>query len=337
MSGNSEKAMMNTTPLYDFSSLTPDRLWYALESIGIRAESGFLALGSYENRVYQFVCEARQRYVVKCYRPKRWCKEQLEEEHAYLLELKAAGLSVAAPLVIKGKSLHCFEGHYFTLYPSIGGRAIEAGDLNQLDAMGQLLGQMHHIGCQSSFRTRASLNPSELLEDARATLIQTCFIPKTLEESFLSTADNLIEQIKSHWFAAKMLRVQGDCHVGNWLWTDTGPCLLDFDDCLNGPAICDLWMLMSGDSNEMRIQLETLLESYQEHYEFNLKELELIEPLRGLRLLTYMAWLAKRWGDPAFVTAFPWFSEQEYWHHQIRLLEQQIEVIAAPSIKLFSY
>ncbi len=319
---------------FNFAALTPDFMWYALESIGVRAESGFLPLNSYENRVYQFSDEDRKRYVVKFYRPERWSAEQIEEEHQFTLELLDNDIPVAPPLVINGRTLHHYQGHLFALFTSVGGRQFEVDNLDQLEGVGRFLGRMHKVGDQQRFAHRPTIGLQEYLHQPRATLEQSEMIPHHLQNSFFSDLDRLISAIEHHWPAHNdIIRLHGDCHPGNILWRD-GPMFVDLDDARNGPAVQDLWMLLSGERHEKTMQLDILLEGYQEFCDFNHAQLKLIEPLRGLRMVHYMAWLAKRWQDPAFPLAFPWFNEPKYWEGQVLAFKEQIAALEEPPLSL---
>ncbi len=323
-----------TQQAFNFDALTPDFMWYALESIGIRAESGFLPLNSYENRVYQFTDEERQRYVVKFYRPERWSREQIQEEHDFTLELIESDIPVAPPIRLNGQTLHQYKGYWFALFASVGGRQFEVDNLDQLEGVGRFLGRIHKVGARVPFQHRPTISLQEYLYQPRELLQQSPFIPMHLENAFFNDLDLLIKSLEEHWSdSASIIRLHGDCHPGNILWRD-GPMFVDLDDSRNGPAIQDLWMMLSGDRSEKVMQLDTLLEAYQEFNDFNVNELKLIEPLRGLRMVHYMAWLAKRWQDPAFPVAFPWFDDPKYWESQVLAFKEQISALNEPPLSL---
>ncbi|EEX95171.1 YihE protein required for LPS synthesis [Vibrio orientalis CIP 102891 = ATCC 33934] len=323
-----------TQQAFNFDALTPDFMWYALESIGIRAESGFLALNSYENRVYQFTDEERQRYVVKFYRPERWSQEQIQEEHDFTLELIESEIPVAPPVRLNGQTLHQYQGYLFALFESVGGRQFEVDNLEQLEGVGRFLGRIHKVGSKAPFKHRPTLGLEEYLYQPRKLLENSEFIPMHLENAFFNDLDLLIKSLENRWDdSATIIRLHGDCHPGNILWRD-GPMFVDLDDSRNGPAIQDLWMLLSGDRAEKLMQLDIVLEAYQEFNDFNSNELKLIEPLRGLRMVHYMAWLAKRWQDPAFPIAFPWFNDPKYWESQVLAFKEQISALDEPPLSL---
>jgi len=323
-----------TEKAFNFNALTPDFMWYALESIGIRAESGFLPLNSYENRVYQFTDEERQRYVVKFYRPERWSELQIQEEHDFTLELHEAEVPVAPPCRINGHTLHQYQGYLFALFVSVGGRQFEVDNLDQLEGVGRFLGRIHQVGQQRTFAHRPTISLDEYLYQPRKLLENSTFIPMHLENAFFSDLDLLISRLEAQWQPnVDVIRLHGDCHPGNILWRD-GPMFVDLDDARNGPAVQDLWMLLSGDRTEKLAQLDIVLEAYQEFCDFDHSQLKLIEPLRGLRMVYYMAWLAKRWQDPAFPIAFPWFNDPKYWESQVLGFKEQIAALSEPSLSL---
>ncbi|MZI93810.1 serine/threonine protein kinase [Vibrio sp. CAIM 722] len=323
-----------TQATFNFDALTPDFMWYALESIGIRAESGLLALNSYENRVYQFVDEDRHRYVVKFYRPDRWSEAQILEEHQFASELEEQEIPLAAPLVFHGTTLHEYQGYRFALFNSVGGRQFEVDNEEQLEWVGRFLGRIHKVGSTRPFTHRPTLGLDEYLYQPKQILQNADFVPLHLQNSFFNDLDMLIKEIEQHWNNDYTpIRLHGDCHPGNILWRD-GPMFVDLDDARNGPAIQDLWMLLNGERADKLVQLDILLEGYQEFCDFNVNQLKLIEPLRGLRMVHYMAWLAKRWNDPAFPLAFPWFNDPKYWESQVLAFKEQLFALAEAPLSL---
>ncbi len=334
MNINKNNTDTQTGLAFNFEALTPDFMWYALQSIGIRAESGLLALNSYENRVYQFIDEEKQRYVVKFYRPQRWSKLQIQEEHDFTLELLAQDVPVAPPCIIHGRSLHEYQGYLFALFESVGGRQFEVDNFDHLEWVGRFMGRIHSVGKQKTFVHRPTISLDEYLYQPRRQLEHSTFIPTHLQSSFFNDLDMLINHIEENWNESfTSIRLHGDCHPGNILWRD-GPMFVDLDDARNGPAIQDLWMLLNGERQDKLSQLDVLLEGYEEFCDFNLAELRLIEPLRGLRMVHYMAWLAKRWQDPAFPQAFPWFNDPKYWENQVLAFKEQISVLQEPPLSL---
>ncbi len=319
---------------FDFSDLHYDRLFDALIHLGIYPENGLLALNSYENRVYQYREEDGKEYVVKFYRPARWQDAQIEEEHQFTLTLQQAHLPVAAPLSYQGKTLHHDNGQRFAIFPRLRGRALELDNLNQLDAFGTLLGQVHAIGAQQSYQTRPTICLTEFVTEPTEILKMCSLIPKSQQPVFFDALTKLTETLKKTWHQDwTSCRLHGDAHASNLLY-DQKAMLVDFDDSRNGPAIQDIWLSLNGDRGEQQAQLSSLIECYEENYEFNPAELRLIEPLRAMRMINYMGWLAKRWSDPAFPRAFPWFSEAQYWQQQTQFLQQQQQALLQAPLTL---
>ncbi|EMI5490542.1 serine/threonine protein kinase [Providencia stuartii] len=319
---------------FHFSEISPDLILDALMEAGIYPESGLTELNSYENRVYQFQDENRKRFVVKFYRPERWNRSQIQEEHDFTLELQDAELPVAAPLEFAGQTVLEFGGFMFAIFPSIGGRQYEADNLFQLEEVGRLLGRTHQIGKKSTFMFRPTLGVTEYLDQPRQIMAQTELIAPKWKETFLESLDKLIAQVKKDWpVITSPLRLQGDCHPGNILWRDEA-WLVDFDDARNGPAVQDLWMLLNGSRQEQVLQLDTLLEAYNEFCDFDVKELKLIEPLRAMRMVHYLGWIIRRWQDPAFPRAFSWIREDDFWQRQSIEFAQQLERLQEPPLQL---
>ncbi len=319
---------------FHFGEISPDLILDALMEVGLYLDSGLTELNSYENRVYQFMDENKRRYVVKFYRPERWSRSQIQEEHDFTFELQEAGLCVATPILFSGQSILEFGGYLFAIFPSIGGRQYETDNLFQLEEVGRLLGRVHQIGKTKLFSFRPEISIDEYLTAPLQTLATSPLVTAKLREPLLDVLNKLTQEVKSQWPTDySKLRLHGDCHPGNILWRDEA-WLVDFDDSRNGPAIQDLWMLLNGDRREQRIQLDTLLEAYNEFCDFDIKELRLIEPLRAMRMVHYLAWIAKRWQDPAFPKAFPWMNESDFWHRQVKEFTQQIVLLQEPPLQL---
>lgn len=321
---------------FSFTGLTPDLIANALASVGVDPSSGLLALNSYENRVYQFMTDDRQRYVAKFYRPARWSDAQIHEEHSFTAELQAEEVPAVAPLALAGETLHHYDGYRFSVFPSVGGRAVEPGDLDQLERIGRQIGRLHAVAQQGEFKHRQQLRADWLVNESLATLKQTPLLPDNLQQAFWAIAEPLSEQLLAvdlSRFAQQ--RLHGDCHLGNLLLRDDELTFVDFDDAMTGPAIQDLWMLLAGDDRQQRLlQLDALVSGYEEFCEFDANETVLIEPLRGFRILHYMAWLARRWQDSAFQRAFPWFAEQRYWEQQVLTLKEQLAAMQEAPLEL---
>lgn len=309
----------------DYSLLSPDFMLDAIESVGIRVDSGLLELNSYENRVFQFLDEARSRFVVKFYRPLRWSDAQIQEELDFAQQLIDHDIETIAPLTFDGESLLTYQGYRFAIFPSVGGRAFEVDNLDALEQVGRTLGRLHQIGSARPFVSRPTLSIEEFVEQPKNILQGSQFVPMHLETSFYTAYEQVEQSIKSLYKpGGNTIRLHGDLHAGNILWRDS-VILVDFDDCRQGPAVQDLWMMLSGDRNEQLLQLETLLEGYQEFMSFDPAQLALIEALRAMRMTNYMGWIAKRWDDPAFTRHFAWFTDDSYWQQQITALNEQVD------------
>lgn len=318
---------------FSFAQLNPVLILDALESLGIRVESGLLALNSYENRVYQFIAEDSKRYVVKFYRPQRWNKAQLLEEHSFSLELALHDVPVVAPMLINGHSLHHYQDYSFALFESVGGRQFEVDNLEQVQWMGRFIGRIHQVSKSSQFMHRPQISTDEYLHQPAKELQTSALIPSGLQKPFFTILHQVIELSEKLYQNTSTIRLHGDCHPGNILWRD-GPTFVDLDDCRSGPAVQDLWMMLSGDRHQQSLQMTTLVEAYQEFCEFDPRQLLLIEPLRAMRMVHYMAWLSRRWQDPAFPHAFPWFADEKYWEQQILSLKEQFSALGEPHLNL---
>ena len=321
----------------NFSLLTPDCVLNALESLGLRCDGRMLALNSYENRVYQIGIEDGAPLVAKFYRPNRWTDEAILEEHAFVEELVEREIPVVPALVFEGgKTLHHFDGFRFAVFTKHGGRAPELENRDTLEWMGRFLGRIHAIGALKPFLHRPTLNISSFGVEPYAYLLKHKFIPEDILAAYRSVVDQALEGVRHCYDRAgaklKLIRLHGDCHAGNVLWTYDGPHFVDFDDSRMGPAVQDLWMLLSGERADMVKQLSDVLAGYEDFHDFDPRELHLIEALRTLRLIHYAAWLAQRWDDPAFKQAFPWFNTQRYWQDRILELREQIALMQEPPL-----
>jgi Ser/Thr protein kinase RdoA (MazF antagonist) len=314
---------------FNFAELGPDVILDAIESIGVRVDSGLLALNSYENRVYQFIAEDRLRYVVKFYRPQRWSEAQLREEHGFALELAQHNIPLVAPIIYNGNSLLSYKGYYFAIFPSAGGRQFEVDNLEQIEAVGRFVGHIHQVASGKDFLYRPSFNVDTYLHQPLLELRNSGLVPEQLAQAFFTILAQVVEHASGMYQCTKPIRLHGDCHPGNILWRD-GPTFVDLDDCRSGPAVQDLWMMLSGDRAQQTLQLDTLVSAYQESTDFDHAQLYLIEPLRAMRMVHYMAWLSKRWQDPAFPQAFPWFATDKYWEQQILALKEQLSALHEP-------
>jgi Ser/Thr protein kinase RdoA (MazF antagonist) len=319
---------------HPYATLTPDRVLDALASVGLNGDGRMQALGSYENRVYQIGIEDEPPVVVKFYRPARWSDAAILEEHAFVAELAAREIPVVAPVPLGEHTLHTFDGFRFSVYPRCGGRAPELSDRSTLEWMGRFLGRIHAVGALAPFRERPEISVETFGVEPREWLLAHDFIPADLAEAWRSIGALALDAARRCFDRAgdiRALRLHGDCHVGNVLWIEhgvtRGPHFVDFDDTRTGPAVQDLWMLLSGEPAEMTRQLDAVLTGYREFHDFDPRELNLVEALRTLRLLHYSAWIAQRWDDPAFPVAFPWFNTQRYWQDRILELREQVALM----------
>ena len=318
-------------PPHAYASLTPDLVLDALETVGIRGDGRLIALGSYENRVYKAMLDDGPPVVVKFYRPGRWSDAQIGEEHAFVRELADAEVPSVPPRDIAGRTLHAHEGFRFSVYDKRGGRPPELDRDEVLEWIGRFLGRLHAVGAHERFAVRPPLDPETFGTAPRDYLLASGFIPAELRDAWTAAASLALAGVQRAYDRAgsvASLRLHGDVHVGNVLWVDgggeRGPHFVDFDDARSGPAVQDLWMLLSGDRATMNRQLADVLAGYEQFHEFDPRELPLLEALRTLRLLHYSAWIARRWDDPAFPAAFPWFGTTRYWQDRILELREQI-------------
>lgn len=318
-----------------YKDLTPDVILDALDTVGLRGDGRFIALNSYENRVYQIYLEEGAPVVAKFYRPGRWTDAAIDEEHRFALLLAEREIPVVAPLAFAGRTLAEHKGYRFAVYPRRGGRAPELDDPKVLEWIGRFIGRMHAVGAIEPFRERPAIDIATFAEEPRAFLLENNLLSPDLRPAYETIVALAIEAIRAAFDAVgdiARIRLHGDCHAGNILWTDAGPHFVDLDDARMGPAVQDLWMLLSGDRAQMTEQLGKLVDGYEQFHEFDPRELRLLEALRTLRLIHYAAWLARRWDDPAFPAAFPWFGGQKYWQDHILALREQVAAMAEPPL-----
>jgi len=314
----------------DYSALTPDVILNAVDAAGFRSDGRLLALNSYENRVYQVGIEDAVPLIAKFYRPERWSNAAIREEHAFALELAEHEIPVVAPLAIDGNTLLQAAGYRYALYPRQGGHWPELDNRQEREWTGRFIGRIHAVGATRAFRERPVLTIERLGVEASAWLLDNAFIPAHIETAYRTLTTDLLAQVRAGFARAgspARIRLHGDCHPGNLLWSVDGPHFVDLDDCCSGPAVQDLWMLLSGERHEMQAQLIDLVEGYGQFFDFDTRELVLIESLRTLRIIHYAAWLARRWCDPAFPRAFPWFNTPRYWEEHILALREQASAL----------
>jgi Ser/Thr protein kinase RdoA (MazF antagonist) len=315
----------NPTTTRPYDNLTPDVVLDAIESIGFTVNGSQFPLNSYENRVYQIGLNEGDDLIVKFYRPLRWSDETILEEHHFSHELAEQEIPVIAPLNIDGQSLFLYQGYRFAIFPKRGGRSPELDNDEHLKWLGRFMGRLHAVGRTARFQHRPTLTVERLGFDSYHYLTENNFIPDYLLHNYALVVEDILQKVSGRFEAclATNIRIHGDCHPGNILWTPKGPHFVDLDDTMMGPAIQDLWMLLSGEHAQMEKQFQIIIEGYTMFSSFDPTELSLIEPLRALRQLHYSAWLARRWDDPAFPLHFPWFNTPRYWEDHLNDLRQQ--------------
>jgi Ser/Thr protein kinase RdoA (MazF antagonist) len=331
---------MSAGSIAPFSDLSPDAVLNAIDGVGLATTGTLLALNSYENRVFQIGVEGELRFVVaKFYRPARWTDAQILEEHAFSQELADAEVPAVPPLAFGGRTLHPHGGHHFAVYPRRGGRAPELEDRSVREWLGRFIGRIHAVGSRQPFQERPALDIESFGVEPRDYVLASRWLPRELRDVYAGVSAQALDEVRRSFERAgqvRAIRLHGDVHVGNVLWTDTGPQpgphFVDFDDARMGPPVQDLWMLLSGSREERQAQLSDLLAGYEDFAEFDRRQLLLIEALRTLRLVHYSAWIARRWDDPAFPAAFPWFDTPRYWEQKILELREQIAAMAEPAL-----
>jgi Ser/Thr protein kinase RdoA (MazF antagonist) len=322
------------TKQHAYAALTPDVVLDALSDLGLAVDGRMTALSSYENRVYQVMLDDNSSLVAKFYRPERWSDAQILEEHSFAAELMADEVPLVGPLNLQGKTLHHAHGFAFSVSPRRGGRMPELDDAEVLEWIGRFIARIHNVGARHAFATRPTLNVATFAVESRDWLLAQNIIPLDQQSAWREVCDQAIALAENAFSAhpAHHIRLHGDCHPGNILWTPTdlpngGPHFVDLDDARMGPAVQDLWMLLSGERAQRTLQLSMLLDGYEQMRELDRSELALIEPLRTLRLIHYSAWLARRQDDPAFVQHFSWFGSSDYWAGQTHMLVEQCEAM----------
>ena len=321
----------------DYSTLFPEVVIDAVEAFGFQCSGRMLALNSYENRVYRLDLETGPPVIAKFYRPQRWSDAAIREEHAFATLLAEQEIPVVAPLAFDGEQLLEHAGFRFALYPLQGGRWPDLESTEDMEQVGRFIARIHKAGSGASFQHRYDISVERMGRQSVAWLLEHGFIPSHLLQAYTTLTEDLLKLVDEQFLAVarvSLIRLHGDCHRSNILWTDKGPHFVDLDDCCNGPAIQDIWMLLSGNRMEMTTQLCDILEGYHTFAEFPLVELRLIEGLRTLRMMHYAAWLARRWDDPAFPQAFPWFNSSRYWEEHILELREQFSRLHEPVLTI---
>jgi Ser/Thr protein kinase RdoA (MazF antagonist) len=340
-----------------YADLHPDTVLDALDAVSLRGDGRLIQLNSYENRVFQVFLNDGNVVVAKFYRPARWSNAQILEEHTFAAELASHEIPVAPALLLQldpqarhasqvtlsGPTLGQLQTpsgslYRFSVAPRLAGRAPELEDPETLAWLGRFIGRMHAVGAAARFESRLTLTPQTFGTDNRDWLLAHADIAPDVRPAWLQAVNLALTAVQAAFEAhglPRNLRLHGDCHLGNILWTAQGPHFVDLDDAVNGPAMQDLWMLLSGDRATMAQQLAVVLRGYESFMDFDVRELRLIEPLRTLRQIHHSAWLARRWSDPAFPPAFPWFASPAYWAEQTTRLHEQIKAMAEAPLGRF--
>ncbi len=323
---------------HPYQHLTPDVVLDAVESAGFQVNGRLFPLNSYENRVYQVGLEDSDPLIAKFYRPRRWSQAQLTEEHQFVAELADAEIPVVGALPLGENE---YLGHWneftFALYPQRGGQAPDVSLPDTLFRIGQWLGRIHRVGSVKPFQHRPTLEILNTIEHCRDYLLSSGFIPDDLHESYSTLIQHLVKEISHNLEAAgtyNSLRLHGDCHLGNILMREQRILFVDFDDTRQGPAVQDIWLLLSGDAQEQAWQFGEIMDGYEQFNSLDLRERYLIEPLRTMRLVNQAAWLAWRWDDPTFPQHFPWFGQARFWSDHILVLREQLANLQQPPLSL---
>lgn len=329
------KQASNEQAIHPYSQLTPETVMDAIEALGLLCDARNLALNSYENRVYQIGIEEAEPVIAKFYRPARWSKAAIQEEHDFLWELADAGIPVVPPIRVQDQTLFEYEGFYYAIFPRRGGHAPELSNDDDLELLGRWLGRLHMTGSTQAFDHRLKIRGSEDIQVASETILTSDLIP----DDYKTPYESLIRDILAHTDQIQLdqypsLRLHGDMHTGNLLLRDEQLWLVDFDDCAQGVAMQDIWMLLSGSQEEHRQQLMVIAEGYEMFRPFPTNELPLVETLRTRRIVRHAAWLTERWHDPAFPVAFPWFAGHRFWSEHLLALREQLAALQEQPISM---
>lgn len=320
-----------------FADLQPEDIVATLSDLGFACDGRFLALNSYENRVYQIGIEDDRPVVAKFYRPDRWSDECILEEHQFSIDLADQEIPVVPPIAIDGDTLK-HAGHYrLAVFECRGGRSPDLDNYDLIEQLGRLIARIHLEGETASFSHRPTIDIDSYGVDSIDFLLENDFIPEQNCEAYESTAELVLDGVEACFDRAgnsREIRLHADFHPGNVLVNENRLHIVDLDDCRHGPAVQDLWMFLSGDRAEQTPQIEALLRGYQSFRRFDPRELHLIEALRSLRIMHYAAWLARRWEDPAFKIAFPWFDSPRYWDDHVLALREQVALMQEEPLEL---
>lgn len=311
-----------------FLSLTPEKVLAAVEAGGLRTNPVCYPLNSFENRVYEVELEDRTRVVAKFYRPGRWREEQILEEHQFLADLAADELPVCTMREFPGGgTLRRIDDIWYALSDRRGGRAPDELDPVTARRLGMLVGRMHNVAVRREARHRLRLTAEAYAREDLDWLEDQGTVPGHLRRRYFAAAHAIADSAEELLAGVPVHRIHGDLHLGNLLFRDGLLRVLDFDDMMVGPAVQDLWLALPGRDARALVLRDALLAGYEQFRLFDRSTLRLVEPLRGLRIIHYAVWLARRWHDPAFPAAWPHFGTPEYWDRETQDLEEQLAVI----------
>ncbi len=324
-----------------FYELNPAVILDAIEDLGFKTTGRCLTLNSFENRVYEIEVEQGEltkQIVAKFYRPGRWSKDQILNEHQFMSDLDEAEIPLIAPLTIKGETLFKLEkaNLWYCVYEKKGGRHNSEMNTEQLEILGRSLARLHNVGSTKSADHRITINQDSFGLKNLDFLIQSKLIPNHIENKYKEVVQEICDLSAPMFESISNIRVHGDCHLGNVIWRDESLFFIDFDDMLMGPAIQDIWLCVPGIDTYSLQDRAILIEAYSEFRDFNRAELQLIEPLRALRFIHFSAWIGNRINDPAFKIAFAHYGSEQYWQGQYQDLNDQLMKIKNYQQPLFN-
>ncbi|HEX5606425.1 MAG TPA: serine/threonine protein kinase [Candidatus Binatia bacterium] len=322
--------------LNNFLQIVPEVIFDAAEKLGGRCTGRFYTLHALENRVYDIEMEEGPHLVIKFYRPGRWSRATIQAEHGFLKALDESEIPVVCPLTDNsGQSIFEITGVMFAIFPKRPGRLEPELSKEQLTRLGRFLARLHSVGATVKAAPRLRLDPQTYGREPLEFLKNGHFVPMELASRFEMIASQICAGIMPRFESAHYILLHGDCHSGNILWNRDDPYFIDFDDMLYAPPVQDIWMLTGGDDEYGKERRRILLEAYQQIRTFDITTLQLIEPLRALRMIHFSAWIARRWEDCAFKIAFPDFGTEHYWQEQIEALALQLEKVQYVTTDLY--